>query len=266
MSFAAPGGHTGMTLDGKVAVVYGAAGPIGRAIATAFARAGATVHLAGRTRETLDAVAAEIGDRAQVATVDALDEAAVDAHADAVVAASGRIDISCNVITIENKQGTPLLDMTLAEVETPVHQAVRTQYLTMRAAARHMVEQGSGVIITFGGHAGRDPLRDYQTGGHLHPMGGYPIAIEAVVVLRLAFANELGPRGVRFVGIETSGVPETMPDAVREFMARPSHDAEASRDARRRRQCRRVRGIRSRPPYHGLGHQHHRRQHRQLTA
>jgi 3-oxoacyl-[acyl-carrier protein] reductase len=210
-----------MQLDGKVAVVYGAAGPIGRTIARAFAREGATTHLAARTQERLDEVAGEIraaGGRAETAIVDALDEHAVDEHADAVVAQSGRLDISCNVITIENKQGTPLLDMTLAEIETPVHQAVRTNFLTMRAAGRHMAKQGSGVILVFGGHSGRDPLRDYQTGGRLHPMGGFPAALAVQSTLRLAFANELGPHGVRVVGIETSGIPETMPEAVREFM------------------------------------------------
>jgi NAD(P)-dependent dehydrogenase (short-subunit alcohol dehydrogenase family) len=220
MTFGTSASQNGMLQD-KVAIVYGAGGPIGSAISGAFAHEGAFVHLAGRTPDRLEAVAEKIranGGRAEVAVVDALDEAAVDRHADAIAASAGRIDISCNVIRIENQQGTPLLDMTLAEVETPVHQAVRTHFLTMRAAGRHMVQQGNGVILTFGGHAGRDPLRDYQTGGHLHPMGGYPIALEAVNVLRLAFANELGPRGVRVVGIETSGVPETMPDAVREFM------------------------------------------------
>ncbi len=210
-----------MLFDGKVAIVYGAAGPIGRCIACALAREGATVHLASRSLDRLVAVAAEIraaGGNAETAVVDALDETAVDAHADAVVAQSGRIDVSCNVIRIENTQGTPLLDMTLAEMETPVHQAVRTNFLTMRAAGRHMVKQGSGVIVVFGGHSGRDPLRDYQTGGRLHPMGGFPAALAVQSALRLAFANELGPHGVRVVGIETSGIPETMPEPVREFM------------------------------------------------
>jgi 3-oxoacyl-[acyl-carrier protein] reductase len=210
-----------MELDGKVAVVYGGAGKIGGAVARAFAREGAVVHVAGRTQATLEAVATDIrdaGGRAETATVDAFDEAAVDAHADAVVAISGRIDISFNVIWIDNLQGTALVDMTLEAVETPVHQALRTHFLTARAAARHMVSRGSGVILTFGGHAGRDPLRDYQTGGRLHPMGGYPIALEAVNVLSRSLANELGPRGVRVVAIETSGVPETMPPPVREFM------------------------------------------------
>jgi NAD(P)-dependent dehydrogenase (short-subunit alcohol dehydrogenase family) len=207
-----------MELEGKVAVVYGGSGKIGSAVARAFAAEGASVHLAGRTQSTLDAVAAEIGDRAHSAVVDAFDEAQVDAFVDDVVAQTGRLDISFNAVWIENRQGTPLVDLALAEVEGPVHQAVTTQFLTMRAAARHMVPQGSGVILTFGGRYGLNPLRDYQTGGHLHPMGGFPTSLAATAVLANQFAMELGPHGVRVVGIETGGVPETMPAQVREFM------------------------------------------------
>jgi NAD(P)-dependent dehydrogenase (short-subunit alcohol dehydrogenase family) len=207
-----------MELDGKVAVVYGGSGKIGGAVARAFAREGAIVHLAGRTQSTLAVVAADIGDRAETAVVDAFDEAQVDAFVDGVAARSGRIDISFNAVWIENRQGTKLVELSLAEVEGPVHEAVTTQFLTMRAAARHMIPQGSGVILTFGGRYGLNPLRDYQTGGHLHPMGGFPTSLAATAVLANQFAMELGPHGIRVVGIETSGVPETMPDQVREFM------------------------------------------------
>jgi NAD(P)-dependent dehydrogenase (short-subunit alcohol dehydrogenase family) len=205
-----------MELENKVAVIYGGGGHIGGAVARAFAAEGATVHLASRTQETLDIVAKEIG--AQTAVVDAFDEAAVDAFVDSVVAQSGRIDISFNAVTIENRQGTRLIELSVAEVEGPAHQAITTQFITARAAARHMVPQGSGVILVFGGRYGINPLRDYMTGGHLHPMGGYPAALAAVNVLTNQLAMELGPHGIRVVGIETSGVPETMPDAVREFM------------------------------------------------
>jgi len=76
-----------MLLEGKVALVYGAGGSIGRAMARAFAREGARVFLAGRTRATLDAVADDIGSAggtAEAAVVDALDERAVDEFVDGV--------------------------------------------------------------------------------------------------------------------------------------------------------------------------------------
>jgi 3-oxoacyl-[acyl-carrier protein] reductase len=92
-------------------------------VARAFAREGARAFLAGRTEAPLVAVADAIraaGGRADVALVDALDEAAVNAHADAVVAESGSLDITFNVINHGDVQGTPLADMALADFEAPV--------------------------------------------------------------------------------------------------------------------------------------------------
>ena len=96
------------------------------------------------------------GGAAETAQVDALDELAVDEHADAVAERAGSIDISINLISYADLQGTPLAQMPLEDFERPVVTAVRTQFLTSRAAARHMVRQGSGVILTFGG-AGATP-------------------------------------------------------------------------------------------------------------
>src|SRR4051794_38840083 len=78
-----------MLLQDKVAVVYGGGGAIGGSVARAFAREGAKVYLAGRTRQKLERVAEDIrsgGGLVHVGVVDALDEAAVRAHVDAVVA------------------------------------------------------------------------------------------------------------------------------------------------------------------------------------
>jgi len=77
-----------MLLEDKVAVIYGAGGSIGGAVAWAFAREGARVFLAGRTMAQLDKVADEIrrnGGAADTAVVDALDERAVDEYVNAVV-------------------------------------------------------------------------------------------------------------------------------------------------------------------------------------
>ena len=157
-----------MLLERKTAIIYGGGGAIGGAVARAFAREGATLYLAGRTLDRLKQVAEAIrsaGGAAEAAQIDALDERAVNAHADAVAASAGRIDISFNAISLGDVQGTPLAEMSLADFERPIMNAVRTQFLTTRAAARHMIRQGSGVILTFGGAGGRDPSRDYYTGG-----------------------------------------------------------------------------------------------------
>lgn len=91
-----------MLLDGKNAVIYGAGGSIGSAVASAFAREGARVYLAGRTPESLARTASQIrsaGGTAQTARVDALDERAVDEHAETVAAEAGSLDISVNLIS-----------------------------------------------------------------------------------------------------------------------------------------------------------------------
>jgi len=53
--------------------------------------------------------------------------------------------------------------MALADFERPVHNAIRSTFITWRAAARHMIRQRSGVILAFGGHG--PPIRDYNIGG-----------------------------------------------------------------------------------------------------
>jgi 3-oxoacyl-[acyl-carrier protein] reductase len=81
---------------------------------------------------------------AETAQLDALDERAVDEHADAIAERSGGIDVSFDLISYGDVQGTPLAEMELEDFEHPIMTAVRTQFLTSRAAARHMISQGSG--------------------------------------------------------------------------------------------------------------------------
>ncbi|WP_394359627.1 SDR family NAD(P)-dependent oxidoreductase [Amycolatopsis sp. SB7-3] len=207
-----------MLLDGRNAIIYGAAGGIGSAVARGFAREGATVHLTGRTLKKLDALADEIraaGGKAETAEFDALDETAIVEHAASVASTAGSVDISMNVITHNDVQGTPLVEMSVEDLESPVRTAVRTNFLTARAAARHMIEQGSGVILMFGGDG--DPLPGYH-------LGGLQVAFSAMEALRRGLACELGPQGIRVVTLRTGGIPETIPagagldDAIRDMV------------------------------------------------
>lgn len=196
-----------MLLEDKNAVIYGGGGSIGGAVAKAFAREGATVFLAGRTKAKLDAVADAIrsaGGTAETAEVDALDAEAVDAHADAVAAAAGGIDISFNLITHGDVQGTPMVEMALDDYIRPVVTAVSTTFLTSRAAARHMIKGGGGVILVFGGSG--EPMRDYS-------LGGLQVAFEAMESMRRQLSSELGRHGVRVVTLRTGGVPATIPES-----------------------------------------------------
>src|SRR5437763_8245918 len=137
-------------LEGKNAVIYGGGGAVGAAVARTFAAEGAREFLAGRALAALEAVAEGIaaeGGAAVTAEVDALDEAAVDRHADAVAEAAGSIDSSFNATGHGDVHGAPLLDMAFDDFVRPVANAMRAQFLTTRAAARHMVRRESGVIM-----------------------------------------------------------------------------------------------------------------------
>jgi 3-oxoacyl-[acyl-carrier protein] reductase len=193
-------------LESKNAVIYGGGGAIGGAVARAFAREGARVFLAGRTRLRLERVAEEIrsaGGAVDTAEVDALDARAVDEHADAVAAEAGSIDVSFNLISHGDVQGTPLAEMALEDYVRPVETAVRTTFLTARAAARHMISRRSGVILAFGGEG--DPPRG-------HYLGGLQVAFHAIEAMRRQLSAELGPYGVRVVTLRTGGVPESIPE------------------------------------------------------
>ncbi|CAM3889856.1 SDR family NAD(P)-dependent oxidoreductase [Kibdelosporangium persicum] len=193
-----------MLLEGKNAIIYGGGGSVGSAVARAFAREGARVFLAGRTMATLEKVAVQIDGHA--AQVDALDEDQVNAHADAVVAQAGSIDISMNVISDTDVQGTPMVEMTLDDYIRPVITALSSKFLTSRAAARHMMKQGGGVILAFGGSVERSPLM------HDYNFGGIQVTFDAVESMRRQLAIELGRYGIRVLSLRTSGIIDTIPE------------------------------------------------------
>ena len=200
-----------MLLEGKNAVIYGGAGSIGGAVARAFAKEGARVFLAGRTLETLDEVAERIrgdGGRVETAQVDALDEQAVDGHADAVASDAGGIHVSFNLIAHPYTHGTPLHEMDVDDFMAPIEAAARTTFITARAAVRHMIERGSGVILAFGGPGDRSaPIRDYY-------LGGTQVAFDAIETFRRQLSVEVGEHGIRFVTLSSGGIPETIPEDV----------------------------------------------------
>jgi NAD(P)-dependent dehydrogenase (short-subunit alcohol dehydrogenase family) len=194
-----------MLLENKNAVIYGGGGSVGGAVARAFAREGANVFLAGRTLAKLDKVAEEIvaaGGTAETAQVDALDEEGVKDHADGVAQKAGGIDISFNGIMNDDVQGKPLSAMPFEDFARPITKAMRNQFLTVRAVARHMTEQGSGVILTITG-GDRDAVPD---------LGGTLVTWAAIEAQCRQWACELGPQGVRVVWLRTTGLPETIPD------------------------------------------------------
>ncbi len=198
-----------MLLKDRSAVIYGAGGHIGGAVARAFARDGAKVFLAGRTLSKLEALAEEIsaaGGAAEPAQVDALDPQAIEAHLEAIVKKVGKIDISFNAISIRGDlQGVPLIEMPHENYTLPVLTGIKTHFLTATAAARHMVQKGSGVILTLSSSASVLSGRDRR----FHLTGGFSTACAAIEGLSRSLAGELGPKGIRVVCLRPDAIPET---------------------------------------------------------
>lgn len=194
-----------MLLKDKTAVIYGAGGAIGGAVARAFAKEGAKVFLTGRNLASVAATAKEIvaaGGRAEAAQVDALDEAAVEGHIAEVVKKAGVIDVSFNAIGIPQPgiQGIPIAELAVESFMTPVTAYMRSYFLTARAAARRMVENRSGVILI---HT-PEPAR---LGVPL--IGGMGPAWAAMEAFNRNLSVEFGSYGIRAVCLRSTGLPET---------------------------------------------------------
>jgi NAD(P)-dependent dehydrogenase (short-subunit alcohol dehydrogenase family) len=194
-----------MMLNDKVAVIYGAGGAIGSAVARAFAREGAKLFLTGRLRPPVEAVAAELasaGGSAEAAEVDALDEKTIDEHLRAVTDKVGRVDISFNAIGLPDGElvGVPLVEMDVEAFSRPIASYTRSYFLTARLAARRMVSRRSGVIMTISALPARmgSPM-----------VGGYTPALAAKEALTRSLSLELAPHGVRVVSLRPHAIPET---------------------------------------------------------
>jgi NAD(P)-dependent dehydrogenase (short-subunit alcohol dehydrogenase family) len=194
-----------MMLKNKVAVIYGAGGAIGGAVARAFASEGAKLFLTGRLQAPVAAVAKEIvsaSGSAEVAEVDALDEQAVDRHLQSVIDKAGRVDISFNAVGVPDAKilGVPLAEIDVEQFSLPIASYTRSYFLTARLAARRMVQNKSGVIMTVTALPSR-------TGTRLN--GGYGPAQAAKEALTRDLSAELAPQGIRVVSLRPHGIPET---------------------------------------------------------
>jgi NAD(P)-dependent dehydrogenase (short-subunit alcohol dehydrogenase family) len=194
-----------MMLKNKVAVIYGASGGIGGAVARAFAQEGARLFLTGRDQASVDAVAKDIasaGGSAVAAEVDALDEQAVDTHLQSVIDSAGRVDISFNAVGVPNARilGVALTDLDVEQFSHPITAYTTSYFLTARLAARRMIPNKSGVIMTV-------TALHSRTGIPL--VGGYGPAMAAKEALTRDLSAELAPHGIRVVGLRPQGMPET---------------------------------------------------------
>ena len=191
-----------MLLQGKTAIVYGGSGAVGGAVARAFAREGAIVHIAARGRENLEIVADDIrakGGVAHVGIADVLDRASIAAHIESVVAQSGPIKIVFSATDWGDSQGESLTSMDADRFMLPVERGLRSWFHVGGLAASHMGENGGGVILGFTANAAREAYSE---------MGGFGVACAAVEHFLRHLAVENGPKGVRCCWVRSPGSPD----------------------------------------------------------
>lgn len=194
-----------MILQDKVAVIYGAGGAIGGAVARAFAGEGATVFLTGRLLDPVQALAQEIvsgGGAAEAAAVDALDEDAVDGHLQSVIDRAGQVDVSFNAIGLSDAEilGAPLAEIDAGTFARPIAAYTTSYFITARLAARRMIPRRSGVVMTVSALPARAGTRFN---------GGYGPAQAAKEALTRDLSAEFSPHGVRAVCLRPHALPET---------------------------------------------------------
>jgi 3-oxoacyl-[acyl-carrier protein] reductase len=188
-----------MLLENKTAIVYGAAGAVGSAVARAYAREGARVHLAGRTLVTLDRLAETIrdaGDTAHVTQVDVLDRAAVERHTADVLDAEGSIDVCFNATSNDDIQGRTLLDLPFEQFMQPVTKSLTAHFNIATTVAGHMARGSGGVVLVMAG--GREAIPR---------LGGAHVAWAALAGLCRQLAADLGPHGIRVAWLLSPGSP-----------------------------------------------------------
>ena len=187
-------------LQDKNAVVFGAGGSIGAAVAKEFAAEGARVFMAGRTKASLEAVAKQItasGGEAWTAVIDTLDDASTDQYIDGIVKQAGRIDIvldAAGPLAKEYGNGKNAVNLPIEEFMMPLATMVRSRFITARAAARHMVERHSGVLIFVTGSPAR---------AHVPGATAIGAAFGAIENLTENLAFEVSPFGVRVACLRT---------------------------------------------------------------
>ncbi|MEO8474777.1 MAG: SDR family oxidoreductase [Chryseolinea sp.] len=194
-----------MQLKNKTAVIYGAAGAIGQAVARAFAKEGCHVFITGRNMKELGRIATEInssGGSAEAHEVDALDQYAVNSHLELILTTESKLDISFNAMGIPQTgvQGIPMVELSPEAYMLPILSYTRSHFITATAAARAMATNKSGVILTLSAVPSKvaAPL-----------VGGMAPSWAGIEAFTRTLAAEMGISGIRTVCLRADGMPET---------------------------------------------------------
>src|ERR1700744_5271241 len=195
------------SLKDKVAVVFAASGDIAGAVARSFAQHGAKVYVTARNLDVVKALAEDIkanGGRAEAGKVDALNETEIDSYLQKVVAENGKLDMVFNGIGSYYRDagsGTPTTKATFEQFLNPLQRICGSQFLTSRAAARHMIQSGSeGTILLFSASMAKTKSPN---------MAGFASACAAIEGLTRVLAAEFGKHGIKVICICSGAIMET---------------------------------------------------------
>jgi 3-oxoacyl-[acyl-carrier protein] reductase len=192
-------------LTGKKALVTGATGGIGEGIARAFHKAGAEVVLSGRQVAKLEALAAELGERAHVVPCDLADKEAVSKLIDNAIAKLGRLDILVNNagLTKDNL----FMVMKDEQWDDVIAVNLTSTFMLMRAAARHMLRSktGYGRIINISSVSGviGNPGQ-----------GNYAASKAGMIGMTKSLAREVANRGITANSIAPGFIQTAMTDVL----------------------------------------------------
>jgi 3-oxoacyl-[acyl-carrier protein] reductase len=190
-------------LDGKPALVTGASGGIGAAIARALHAQGAVVVLSGTRRDALDALAAELGERAYVCPADLRDPLAADALVAAAEAAAGPLHVLVNNAGLTRDMLA--LRMKDEDWQTVLDVDLTAPFRLARAALRGMLRRRAGRIIGIASVVG-------ATGNA--GQANYAAAKAGLVGMTKALAQEVASRGVTLNIVAPGFIETAMTDAI----------------------------------------------------
>src|SRR6478609_2788021 len=192
-------------LTGKTALVTGASGGIGGAIARALHQQGATVAISGTRRDALDGLAGELGERVHVLTANLSDKDSVEALVPAAEAAMGQLDILVNNagVTRDNL----FLRMKDDEWDQVIRVNLEAAFRLMRASLRGMMRRRYGRIVSITSVVG--------TTGNAG-QGNYAASKAGLVGMTKSLAAEVASRNITANCVAPGFIETAMTDALNE--------------------------------------------------
>lgn len=193
-----------MAMTGKVALIFGGSGAIGREIAETLAREGVQVFVGARHQDKLEHLVKQIqakGGTAGALVVDVLDEQDTVNKVAQLSQQTGGIDIVVNATGFVHEQGKCIETLTLAEFRQGFEPFLTAQFTIAKAVASHMGGERAGCIISIVAPAARMAMA-----GH----AGHIVGCAGIEVLTKALACELGPRNIRVLCVRSHAIVDAV--------------------------------------------------------